>query len=75
MVLEGRVCALEIVQLMNLFADQHKMIDSSEDSLDEVVSFVLNKTQSLEDDDLEDVQAAALPFVINKNLNGKNRGE
>ena len=66
---------MEIVQLMNLFADQHKMIDSSEDSLDEVVSFVLNKTQSLEDDDLEDVQAAALPFVINKNLNGKNRGE
>ena len=66
---------MEIIQLMNLVADQREMIDTVEDPLDRVIAEILSRTESMAEDDLEDVQAAAaLPFM-NKNLKGNKRGE
>ena len=66
---------MEIIQLLNLIADQREMIDTIEDPLDQVIADVLSRTESMADDDLEDVQAAAaLPFV-NKDIKGNKRGE
>ena len=62
---------MEIIQLLNLTADQHAMIDTVEDPLDQVIAEILAKTEDMADDDLEYVQAAAaLPF-INKDTKDK----
>ena len=61
---------MEIIQLLNLVADQREMIDTVEDPLDRVIAEILSRTESMAEDDLEDVQAAAaLPFM-NKDLKG-----
>ena len=56
---------MSIIQLLDLVADQNEMISTNEDALDQVVSDVLSHTYALSDDDLEGIQAAALPFVPN----------
>ncbi len=56
---------MSIIQLLDLVADQNEMISTNEDELDQVVSDVLSHTHALSDDDLEDIRAAALPFVPN----------
>ena len=67
---------MEIIQLLNLIADQHEMIGTIEDKLDQIISDTLLNTESLEDNELEDVQAAtALPFAYKKNIKGDKRGE
>lgn len=57
---------MSIIQLLDLVADQNEMISTNEDALDQVVSDVLSHTYALSDDDLEDIRAAALPFVPNR---------
>ena len=67
---------MEIIQLLNLIADQHKMIDTIEDPLDQLIADTILNSESLGDNELEDVQAAtALPFVNKKNMKGNKRGE
>ena len=62
---------MEIIQLLNMAADQHAMIDTIEDPLDQVIADILAKTEDMADDDLEYVQAAAaLPFM-NQNAKGE----
>ena len=54
---------MDIIQLLNLVADQHDMIQTIEDPLDQIIADTLVKSDSLEDDELEYVQAAVLPFA------------
>ena len=55
---------MEIMQILEIAADQHEMISTVEDSLDQVITEILAQTEFLADDELENVQAAAaLPFV------------
>lgn len=53
---------LKIEEILKIVADQKNMIDTTEDRLDQVVADVLSKTNELTWDELEDVQAAVLPF-------------
>ena len=57
---------MEIIQYLNLAAEQHQMSDHVEDKLDQLIMNTLIQTETISTEDLEHIQAAALPFGIEK---------
>ena len=57
---------MEIIQYLNLAAEQHQMSDHVEDKLDHLIMNVLLQTETMSIDDLEHIQAAALPFGVGR---------
>ena len=58
---------MEIIQYLNLAAEEYRMSEYAEDKLDYLVVDVLAQTELLSLEELEHVQAAALPFGVQEN--------
>ena len=55
---------LDVVPYLNLLAEQYQMLRSEEDQLDRLVNDVLSKTDSLPEEEMENVVAAMMPFEV-----------
>ena len=55
---------MDVVPYLNLLAEQYQMLRSEEDQLDRLVNDVLSKTDSLPEEEMENVVAAMMPFEV-----------